>query len=115
MRDRDGLVQVVIDPDTPEAFATADKSRSEYVLKITGRVRRRYAGTENANMPSGMIEVLGKEIEILNSSETPPFPLNDDFTQCWRRDSLKISLFGYASPRNVATDAFSFTSNHQNS
>ncbi len=66
MRDRDGLVQVVIDPDTPEAFATADKSRSEYVLKITGRVRQRYAGTENPNMPSGMIEVLGKEIEILN-------------------------------------------------
>ena len=48
MRDRDGLVQVVIDPDTPEAFALADKSRSEFVLKITGRVRRRYAGTENA-------------------------------------------------------------------
>jgi aspartyl-tRNA synthetase len=43
-------------------------------------VRRRYAGTENPNMPSGMIEVLGKEIEILNSSETPPFPLNDDFS-----------------------------------
>jgi lysyl-tRNA synthetase class II len=51
MRDRDGLVQVVIDPDTPEAFALADKSRSEYVLKITGRVRKRYQGTENPNMP----------------------------------------------------------------
>ena len=78
MRDRDGLVQVVIDPDTPEAFATADKARSEYVLKITGRVRRRYEGTENANMVSGQIEVLGKEIEVLASSETPPFPLNDE-------------------------------------
>lgn len=55
MRDRDGLVQVVIDPDTPEAFATADKARSEYVLKITGRVRRRYEGTENQNMVSGQI------------------------------------------------------------
>jgi len=64
MRDRDGLVQVVIDPDTPEAFATADKSRSEFVLKITGRVRRRYAGTENANITSGQIEVLGKEIVV---------------------------------------------------
>ncbi|MFW1969725.1 OB-fold nucleic acid binding domain-containing protein, partial [Acinetobacter guillouiae] len=78
MRDRDGLVQVVIDPDTPEAFATADKARSEYVLKITGRVRRRYEGTENPNMVSGQIEVLGKEIEVLAASETPPFPLNDD-------------------------------------
>ena len=78
MRDRDGLVQVVIDPDTPDAFATADRSRSEFVLKITGRVRRRYAGTENANMVSGQIEVLGKDIEVLAASETPPFPLNDE-------------------------------------
>ena len=53
MRDREGLLQVVIDPDTPEAFATADAARSEYLLKITGRVRRRYEGTENPNMVSG--------------------------------------------------------------
>ena len=83
MRDRDGLVQVVIDPDTPEAFATADRARSEYVLKITGRIRKRYAGTENANMTSGQIELLAKEIETLASAETPPFPLNDE--------SVKIS------------------------
>ncbi len=62
MRDRGGLLQVVIDPDTPEAFATADAARSEYVLKITGRVRARYAGTENKNMVSGAIELLAKEI-----------------------------------------------------
>ena len=98
MRDRDGLVQVVIDPDTPEAFATADKSRSEYVLKITGRVRRRYAGTENANMPSGMIEVLGKEIEILNSSETPPFPLNDDFAHVGEEIRLKYRFLDMRRP-----------------
>ncbi len=79
MRDRAGLVQVVVDPDTPQAFATADRSRSEYVLTITGRVRRRYAGTENPNMPTGMIEVLGKEVHIINQADTPPFPLNDDF------------------------------------
>lgn len=78
MRDREGLLQVVIDPDTPEAFATADSARSEYVLKITGRVRNRYEGTENPNMTSGKIEVLGKEIEVLAKAETPPFPLNDD-------------------------------------
>lgn len=98
MRDRDGLVQVVIDPDTPEAFVTADKSRSEYVLKITGRVRRRYAGTENTNMPSGMIEVLGKEIEILNSSETPPFPLNDDFAHVGEEIRLKYRFLDMRRP-----------------
>lgn len=78
MRDREGLLQVVIDPDTPEAFATADAARSEYLLKITGRVRRRYEGTENPNMVSGQVELLGKEIELLAKSDTPPFPLNDD-------------------------------------
>ncbi|WP_323841509.1 MULTISPECIES: aspartate--tRNA ligase [unclassified Moraxella] len=78
MRDREGLLQVVIDPDTPVAFATADAARSEYLLKITGRVRRRYEGTENNNMTSGQVELLGKEIELLAKADTPPFPLNDD-------------------------------------
>lgn len=98
MRDRDGLVQVVIDPDTPDAFALADKSRSEYVLKISGRVRRRYTGTENANMPSGMIEVLGKEIEILAESETPPFPLNDDFSNVGEEVRLKYRFLDMRRP-----------------
>lgn len=80
MRDREGILQVVVDPDTPEAFATADAVRPEYVLKITGRVRHRYEGTENPNMTSGQVELLGKEIEVLAKSETPPFPLNDDKT-----------------------------------
>ncbi|MDN5566543.1 MAG: aspartate--tRNA ligase [Psychrobacter sp.] len=78
MRDRAGILQVVVDPDTPEAFAMADAVRPEYVLKITGRVRRRYEGTENKNMTSGQVELLGKEIEVLAKSETPPFPLNDE-------------------------------------
>lgn len=78
MRDREGLLQVVIDPDTPEAFATADAARSEYVLQITGRVRARYQGTENKNMKSGNVELLAKEIQTLAKAETPPFPLNDD-------------------------------------
>lgn len=78
MRDRHGLLQVVIDPDTPEAFATADAARSEYVLQITGRVRSRYQGTENPNMTSGKVELLGKQITVLAKAETPPFPLNDD-------------------------------------
>lgn len=98
LRDREGLVQVVIDPDTPEAFATADKSRSEYVLKITGRVRQRYAGTENANMPSGQIEVLGKAIEILAQAETPPFPLNDDFSNVGEEIRLKYRFLDMRRP-----------------
>ncbi|MFQ3217413.1 aspartate--tRNA ligase [Paraperlucidibaca sp.] len=98
LRDREGLVQVVIDPDTPEAFATADKSRSEYVLKITGRVRQRYAGTENSTMPSGQIEVLGKEIEILAQSETPPFPLNDDFSNVGEETRLKFRFLDMRRP-----------------
>lgn len=77
IRDRDGLAQVVFDPDRAESFAAADRVRSEYVVKITGKVRLRPAGATNTNMASGMIEVLGYELEVLNESETPPFPLNE--------------------------------------
>ncbi|MFJ2362980.1 aspartate--tRNA ligase [Pseudomonas sp. NPDC087697] len=77
IRDREGLAQVVFDPDRAETFAAADRVRSEYVVKITGKVRLRPAGAGNANMTSGMIEVLGYELEVLNEAETPPFPLNE--------------------------------------
>jgi aspartyl-tRNA synthetase len=77
LRDREGIVQVVFDPDTEEHFATADRVRSEYVLKVTGRVRARGEGTVNPNMATGDIEVLGKEVEVLNSAETPPFQLDE--------------------------------------
>ncbi|MEA2117457.1 aspartate--tRNA ligase [Halovibrio sp. HP20-50] len=77
MRDRDGIAQFVVDPDTAEAFANADRVRSEYVLRITGRVRLRPEGTQNANMPTGMIEVLAKDVEVLNTAVTPPFQLDE--------------------------------------
>ena len=77
MRDREGVVQVVFDPDTEEHFQRADSVRSEYVLRITGRVRARTAETVNPNMASGKIEVLGKSLEILNAAQTPPFPLDE--------------------------------------
>jgi len=77
VRDRAGIVQVVFDPDTVEAFALADRVRSEYVLKITGRVRARTDATVNPNMATGQIEVLGKELVILNQAETPPFQLDE--------------------------------------
>ena len=76
MRDREGIVQVVFDPDTEAAFALADRVRSEYVLKITGRVRARGEGTINPAMATGTIEVLGKELELLSEAATPPFPLD---------------------------------------
>ena len=76
MRDRDGIVQVVFDPDTQEYFALADKVRSEYVLQITGRVRERSSETVNPAMATGHIEILGKELVILNESAPPPFPLD---------------------------------------
>ncbi|MEP1469626.1 MAG: aspartate--tRNA ligase [Halieaceae bacterium] len=79
MRDRDGIVQVVFDPDTEEHFQRADRVRGEYVLKVTGRVRARAEGTVNPAMATGEIEVLGKELEILNSAATPPFQL-DEYT-----------------------------------
>ncbi|MFA5530112.1 MAG: aspartate--tRNA ligase [Thiohalomonadaceae bacterium] len=78
LRDREGLVQVVFDPDYAEAFKTAEAVRNEYVLKVRGKVRPRPAGTENPNLPTGKIEVLALGIEILNRSEPPPFQLDSD-------------------------------------
>jgi aspartyl-tRNA synthetase len=77
LRDRSGRVQAVFDPDTRESFATAEKVRNEYVLKITGRVRRRPAGTENKTIVTGGIEVLAKEIEVLNAAEALPFQIDE--------------------------------------
>ncbi len=88
MRDRSGIVQVVFDPDTEEHFERADRVRSEYVLKITGRVRARGEGTVNPNMKTGEIEILGKELELLSSAETPPFQL-DEFTAVSEEVRLK--------------------------
>ena len=76
MRDRDGIVQVVFDPDTKEYFELADKVRSEYVLQITGRIRERSPETINPAMATGHIEILGKELVILNEAAPPPFPLD---------------------------------------
>ena len=98
LRDREGLLQVVIDPDTPEAFAIANAARSEFLLKITGRVRARYAGTENPNMTSGNVELLGKEIEQLAKSETPPFQLNDEFTNISEELRLKYRFLDMRRP-----------------
>jgi aspartyl-tRNA synthetase len=78
LRDREGLVQVVCDPDRKDTFATADDVRNEYVLRVTGLVRRRPEGTVNAELASGEVEVLAHEIEVLNVSQTPPFMMDDE-------------------------------------
>jgi aspartyl-tRNA synthetase len=77
LRDREGLVQVVCNPEDAECFAVAERVRSEYVLKIEGLVQLRPAGSDNADLRSGKIEIIAKKLEILNASETPPFPLNE--------------------------------------
>ncbi|MDZ7654516.1 MAG: aspartate--tRNA ligase [Sulfurimicrobium sp.] len=78
LRDREGLVQVVCNPDKVETFAIAEKIRNEFVLKVTGRVNPRPDGTVNPNLPTGEIEVIADSIEILNASLTPPFQLDDE-------------------------------------
>lgn len=97
MRDREGIAQVVFDPDTVEAFAKAEKVRSEYVLQIKGRVRGRPEGTINEDMPTGKIEVLGKELTILNAAQTPPFPL-DEYVDVGEDTRLKYRFMDLRRP-----------------
>jgi aspartyl-tRNA synthetase len=78
LRDHRGIAQVVFDPDTEKTFAEAERVRNEYVLQVTGRVRRRPEGTENPDMATGEVEVLGIHLNVLNSAETPPFQLDDE-------------------------------------
>jgi aspartyl-tRNA synthetase len=78
LRDREGLAQVVFDPDRPDAFGIADRVRSEFVVRVTGTVRRRPGGTANPNLPTGEVEVLAHAIEILNPSAPPPFPIDEE-------------------------------------
>src|SRR3954466_13207462 len=78
LRDREGLVQVVADPDRADTFQVADRVRNEFVLRVKGLVRRRPEGTVNPDLASGEVEVLAHEIEVLNSATTPPFMLDDE-------------------------------------
>ena len=78
LRDREGLLQVVFDPDTPDAFEIAERVRSEYVLRVEGKVRERPEGTVNPELATGQVEVLGRCLEVLNRSDPPPFQLDED-------------------------------------
>ncbi len=78
LRDREGLVQVVFDPDDPDMFALAERIRNEYVLQVKGLVRDRPEGTVNEDLRSGKVEVLARSLTVLNAAETPPFQIDDD-------------------------------------
>lgn len=97
VRDRNGIVQVVYDPDTQDSFATADRVRNEFVLSIKGRVRPRPAGTVNPDMKTGAIEVLGKSLEILNAALTPPFQL-DEYSEAGEDIRLKYRYLDLRRP-----------------
>ena len=110
LRDREGLLQVVFDPDRPEIFAEAERIRSEYVLKVKGVVRPRPDGTVNPNMRTGKVEVLAHELETLNKSETPPFhhdeQANEDIRLKYRYlDLRRENMLGNLMLRHKVTVA----------
>ncbi len=92
LRDRDGLLQVVFDPDAASVFAEAERLRGEWVIKVTGLVRPRPAGTANANLASGQVEMLAREIEVLNRAEPIPFQLDEDVKEETRLKFRYIDL-----------------------
>jgi aspartyl-tRNA synthetase len=105
LRDRSGLVQVTADPSMADAHRAAEQSRSEFVLSVEGRVRRRPAGTVNPNLPTGEIEVLAERIEILNPAKTLPLPIDDDGTKTDEALRLKyryLDLRRARMQRNIA-------------
>ena len=102
LRDREGMAQIVIDPDTPEAFSIAETVRNEFVLKVTCKVRARPEGTVNPNIPTGEVEMLASEIEVLNPSLTPPFMLDDDnLSEMVRLEHRYIDLRRPAMQKNL--------------
>ena len=118
LRDREGLLQIVFDPDRAEIFADAERIRSEYVLKVKGLVRPRPEGTVNPNMRTGQIEVLAHELEVLNRSETPPFhhdeQANEDIRLKYRYlDLRRENMLGNLMLRHKVTVAMrSFLDSH---
>jgi aspartyl-tRNA synthetase len=102
LRDRDGLAQVVFNPDRKEAFAAAERVRGEFVLKVTGKVRRRPEGTVNPDLKSGEVEVLVHEVEILNPSATPPFQIDDEnLSETVRLENRVLDLRREAMQKNL--------------
>ncbi len=102
LRDREGLLQVVFDPDTPEMFAEAERLRGEYVLSVHGRLRERPEGTINSELPTGEVELLATELTVLNKAKTPPFHHEENASEelrlryrylDLRRDEMQRNLY----------------------
>ena len=100
LRDREGLVQVVFDPDRPEIFRLAEQIRSEYVLRVQGRVRPRPEGTENKDLPTGEIEVLALELEVLNTADTPPLAVDEHGQDASEEVRLRYRYIDLRRPEN---------------
>ncbi|MGH8701932.1 MAG: OB-fold nucleic acid binding domain-containing protein, partial [Burkholderiales bacterium] len=102
LRDREGLVQVVCDPDAPETFRTADRLRAEYVIRVEGRVRERPVGTVNPDLASGEVEVLARNIAILNASLPPAFQIDDEhLSETVRLENRVLDLRRPAMQKNL--------------
>src|SRR5262249_59715970 len=102
LRDREGLAQVVFNPDTGEAFRTAEKVRNEFVLRVKGMVRRRPEGSTNPELRSGEVELVAHEVEILNPSATPPFQLDEDnLSESVRLENRVLDLRREPMQRNL--------------
>jgi aspartyl-tRNA synthetase len=102
LRDREGLAQIVFNPDRKEAFAVAERVRSEFVLKVTGKIRRRPEGTVNPDLRSGEVELLVHDVEILNPSAPPPFQLDDEnLSETVRLEHRVLDLRRPAMQRNL--------------
>jgi aspartyl-tRNA synthetase len=102
LRDREGLAQVVFNPDAQEAFRTAERIRNEFVLKITGQIRKRPEGSMNSELRSGEVELVAQEVEILNSSATPPFQLDEEnLSESVRLENRVLDLRREPMQRNL--------------
>jgi aspartyl-tRNA synthetase len=98
LRDREGIVQVVVAPEQKEAFALAESIRSEFVVQVKGKVRRRPAGTVNKNLPTGEVEVAALQLTILNRSEPLPFPIDDEFHDVGEETRLRYRYLDIRRP-----------------
>ena len=101
VRDHSGILQVVFDPDFKDSFEVADSVRNEYVLRATGRVRKRPAGSENPDMATGEVEVLGSDLEVLNEAKTPPFQL-DEYSEAGEDIRLRYRYLDLRRPEMQA-------------
>ena len=101
VRDHSGILQVVFDPDFKDSFEVADSVRNEYVLRATGRVRKRPPGSENPDMATGEVEVLGSDLEVLNEAKTPPFQL-DEYSEAGEDIRLRYRYLDLRRPEMQA-------------